>query len=99
MEPIKVACPAKIGIANAQAFRTQLLEVAAEGPVAVDASGVSHIDAAGIQLLLAFTRGLEAQGRSWSWDGLAPAVQRAAENLGLTQTLKTAPSASEEEDR
>ncbi len=53
----------------------------------VDVSKVEHIDTAGLQLLLAFSKALEKQGGKIIWLGWSAAYSNTAELLGLTAAL------------
>jgi len=53
----------------------------------VDASGVTQIDTAGLQLLLALLLSLHRAGRPWSWVGVSDAVRQTAQRLGLSDML------------
>ena len=56
-------------------------------PVTLDVSQVMQVDAAGIQLLLAFARTLEARGRALVLEAPAPALCRGAALLGVAEML------------
>ena len=79
--------PAEFDIAHVSDIRNTLLGQADAGPVTLDASAITKMDGAGIQLLLAFVRQLQADGRSWSWSETSETVQRVAEMLSLTEEL------------
>jgi len=83
-----IVCPHELDIAHARAFKGQLTTVQAIRSVVIDTSEVSRVDAAGIQLLLAFTRRLTAKSCDWTWRGQTDCVQRAAETLGVLNDLK-----------
>jgi len=66
-----------------------MTQVAQAGDVDVDASRVGKIDTAGLQLLLAFVRQLDAEGRALVWAQQPNAeLYRAAAQLGLVDALK-----------
>ena len=88
MAQTTVVCPSELDIAHAKAFRAQLLEVAGEGDVAIDVAAVTRVDGSGLQLLLAFVKKLQADGRSWSWMGPTPSLVAAAETLALAEILR-----------
>ncbi len=71
-------------------FKSQLMaQVAQPGDVDIDASHVGKIDTSGLQLLLAFVRQLDAEGRGLSWTQQPnPELYRAATQLGLVDALK-----------
>ncbi|MFM1886355.1 MAG: hypothetical protein RL026_1512 [Pseudomonadota bacterium] len=53
------------------------------GDVAMDGAGVQRIDTAGLQLLVAFTRALAAEGRQWRWIASSAELRDTASQLGL----------------
>ena len=87
MNKVVLSCPSVLSIAETAEFRTRLLALPADAPVVIDASEVSRIDGAGVQLLLAFVRKLDADGRSWSWSGRAQCIDRAARTLAVADSL------------
>lgn len=86
-----LALPAELTIYTAGETRPQWLAwLAADGAesLQVDASGVNEVDAAGLQLVVALSRALEAQHRRLQLDRPSPALQTACERLGLTGLLE-----------
>lgn len=85
---IKVA--RDLRIAGATAMFAALRAAAADpgGRVALDASQVEKVDAAGIQALLAGRRALASAGKQLSWAGSSPQLAAAAELLGLAAALE-----------
>ena len=75
---------------EAAEFKNQLLaQVAQPGDVDIDASRVGKIDTAGLQLLLAFVRQLDTEGRGLNWTQQPnPELYRSAAQLGLVEALK-----------
>jgi hypothetical protein len=74
---------------EAAEFKGQLMaQVGREGDVEIDTAALGKIDTAGLQLLLAFARQLDAEGRGLSWTQHNPELYRAAEQLGLVDALK-----------
>lgn len=68
--------------------REQLLRAFEDGlPVVLDLSGVSRIDTAGLQLVLAFVVAMRGEGRRVSYDGVSRAVQDAARFAGVGALL------------
>ena len=61
--------------------------VEAGGDVCVEAGGVEGIDAGGLQLLVAFRRALEGQGRRCTWVSRSDALVVAARRLGLERLV------------
>jgi ABC-type transporter Mla MlaB component len=57
-------------------------------PVTLEINAVQRIDTAGMQLLTAFVRERESQGRQVRWRGSAPALSAAAALLGLAAVLR-----------
>lgn len=67
------------------------LRSAAEGPaarIAIDATQVEKVDAAGVQALLAGRKALEQAGRQPTWAGISPQLKAAAQLLGLAELLE-----------
>ena len=56
-------------------------------PVELDASAVQQIDAASLQLLAAFVRERQSQGRAVAWRDAAPPLLDGARQLGLAGLL------------
>jgi anti-anti-sigma regulatory factor len=70
------------------AFKVALLEQLELGrDVILDASAVSKIDTAGLQLLVAFVRQLRSSGHTLQWEGVTPELQRAATQLDLLDLI------------
>jgi ABC-type transporter Mla MlaB component len=57
------------------------------GTVQIDGAAVDRVDTAGLQLLAAFIRDLQAQLRAVEWIGCSAALRRAANSLGLAVAL------------
>jgi anti-anti-sigma regulatory factor len=86
-----LALPAELTIYTAGETRPQWLAwLAADDAesLQVDASGVTEVDAAGVQLLVALDRALQAQQRRLLLDRPSPALHAACERLGLTGLLE-----------
>lgn len=84
------ALPDEISIYTAATLQEQLhgwLRRARRGVMRVDGSAVCDVDAAGVQLLVAFQRGLDARGVSLEILAPAECLCEAAATLGLAQTL------------
>jgi ABC-type transporter Mla MlaB component len=56
-------------------------------PIVLDMSGISRIDTAGLQLVLAFVVGMRGEGRSVSYDGVSQAVRESARLAGVGALL------------
>ncbi len=59
-----------------------------DAAVEIDAQEVERIDAAGLQLLLAFVRHCTTQAREWRWLKPSTALLEAATGLGLAHSLQ-----------
>jgi anti-anti-sigma regulatory factor len=77
-------------IAGAAAVFSALRSAAAEsgGRIALDASQVEKVDAAGIQALLAGRRALTGAGKQVLWTGSSPQLAAAADLLGVAKDLE-----------
>jgi anti-anti-sigma regulatory factor len=87
-----LALPAELTIYTAGETRPQWLAWLASddaGSPQVDASGVTEVDAAGVQLLLSLSRALEGQQRRLHLERPSPALRSACERLGLASLLET----------
>ena len=90
--PSVLALPAELTIYTVGETRPQWLAwLAADDAESLraDASGVTEVDAAGVQLLVALARAVEFQQRRLQLDGPSPALRGACERLGLTGLLDT----------
>ncbi len=56
----------------------------AGGKVTVNLAEVTRLDTSAIQILLALSRGLQAEGRSYHLEGMPPTVRENCQLLGLT---------------
>lgn len=63
------------------------LSAPAEGPLRVDAAGVTEVDGAGVQLLLALRRSLAARERALQLVGPSGALDSACRRLGLADLI------------
>jgi ABC-type transporter Mla MlaB component len=61
-------------------------------PVELDGSAVQQIDAASLQLIAAFVRERQSNGRSVAWREGAPIVAQASQRLGLAALLGMEPA-------
>jgi anti-anti-sigma regulatory factor len=87
-----LALPAELTIYTAGETRPQWLAwLAADDAesLQVDASGVTEVDAAGVQLLVALARALQAQQRRLLLERPSPVLRGACERLGLTGLFET----------
>ena len=76
-----------ITLAEVRYLKESLLGYIDARQIQVDVSKVEHIDTAGLQLLLAFSKALEKQGGKVIWLGWSAAYSNTAELLGLTAAL------------
>jgi anti-anti-sigma regulatory factor len=87
-----LALPAELTIYTAGESRSQWLAwLAADDSdtLPVDASGVTEVDAAGVQLLVALARALLAQQRCLLLERPSAELRSACERLGLSSLLDT----------
>ena len=83
--------PARLDIAAVGGLKHLLdAALASAQPPTLDASRVEHVDAAGLQLLLAFQHANSAGGASATWRDPSPALIEAAALLGITEALHLA---------
>jgi ABC-type transporter Mla MlaB component len=83
------AVAAECTVADASSLKAGLAKLLDEsGIVTLDVSAVQRIDTAGLQVIAAFVRERESQGRQVEWRGSAPALTAAAKLLGLSSFLK-----------
>lgn len=83
-----IRLPSVVGIKETDQLRDDLIEVLEESKhISLDGSHVESIDAAGLQLLTAFTEDVSKNGESIYWCGVSEVLQNAASQLGLTDYL------------
>jgi anti-anti-sigma regulatory factor len=75
-------------------LRTHLLQALPANAVILDASAVTKIDTAGVQLLLTFIRDRKRAGCQTRWAAVPDAVRAAAQRLGLCAEMQLDASAS-----
>ena len=83
--PLVLTSPTIRTINSLQAELAERLDES--GNVQIDGTAVDRVDTAGLQLLAAFVRDLEAEARSVEWVGCSVALRRAANALGLGVAL------------
>jgi anti-anti-sigma regulatory factor len=83
--PLVLTSPTIRTINSLQAQLAERLDES--GNVQIDGSAVDRIDTAGLQLLAAFVRDLQAEARSVEWLGCSTALRRSANALGLGAAL------------
>ena len=85
----------ELTIYHAAELKAALLPLADEARALVlDLSGVSDIDSAGLQLLLALRRSLAAQGATVQLAGVSGAVADALALYGMAGAMPTVPAAA-----
>lgn len=83
----------ELTIAELEPVRRRLYELrAGDGPARLDVSRLVRTDTAGLQMLAAFARDLEAAGRPLEWVGAGDEFADAATLLGLRPLLCKEPS-------
>ncbi|MDF4023999.1 STAS domain-containing protein [Luteibacter sp. PPL201] len=84
-----LALDADLRIGAAPTLRDALLSALSAGkPVALDGSAVNQIDAAGLQVLAAFSRDARAAGLTVSWSGASDSLHRGVAVLGLNELIE-----------
>ncbi len=86
---MQIDLPTRCTLADAEALKAQLCEALAPAgaDVTIDASAVTQVGTAVLQLLLALKGDLGAQGRALRWQSPSPAFVGAAEQLFLLHAL------------
>ncbi len=74
----------------AATLREELLKLAADGTHRLDLSGVTDMDSAGLQLLLAMQRSLARQGHELVLTASSPVVKQVMKTYGLDGDLRSA---------
>jgi len=86
---VSLMLAAECTVAEADSLKSDLVRLLADSRTAtLDVSAVQRIDTAGLQLLAAFVRDRRTSGRQMRWRGRAPALQAAADLLGLRGMLE-----------
>ncbi len=84
----------QLDIAHAGALKASLQQLLAQdGTLTLDGGEVVRCDAAGLQLLLAFSRHCRQQGRELQWRGASELLVQDAAGLGLASELAFNPQA------
>lgn len=87
-EATHVVLGATMEISMAQALYRQLSpRLAQSNALVMDASQVQRIDTAALQTLAYFCRCAHERGIPFHWHAISPALQQAAQTLGLTSFL------------
>ena len=72
------------------AIKAHMLEqFARPGPYEIDGSAVSRVDAAGVQLIVAFALDCLERGLEYVWIGRSPALEQAIELLSVGALLES----------
>lgn len=84
-----LALAAECTLAEADSLKADLMRLLVDSrAVSLDVSELQRIDTAGLQLLAAFVRDRRTAGRRTQWLGQAPALEAAADLLGLRSMLE-----------
>jgi ABC-type transporter Mla MlaB component len=76
-------------VSDAGPLKASLAELLSEAqPVTLEVHALQRIDTAALQLLAAFVRERDSNGRAVEWRGSSPALWTAARLLGVTSHLK-----------
>lgn len=84
--PALLVLDGELTISNAVVLRRRLLD-ALTGPIEVDLSGVTHVDGAGLQLLIMLAREARLRGLTITMHSPSRAVQAAFELVRLCDAL------------
>lgn len=86
---VKVALAAELTIRNAVAQKAALAEALGQqgDAIVLDASAVTDVDTAGVQLVAAFVGAAHAAGRKVDWTQPPSALRDAAAALGIEPAL------------
>ena len=86
-----LALAADCSLPQAAALRSKLARLVTRvSTVTLDASAVTRVDTASLQLLVAFVQDRRKRGREVVWRNVAPAFHEAADLLGLSAALGSA---------
>ncbi len=91
---LRVALTPTCTIREVGEFRAHLLQALPATDVVLDASALTKIDTAGVQLLLAFVRDRKRAGVRTRWEAVPDSIRLAAQRLGLSAELQLDASAS-----
>lgn len=87
-KPARVQLPAECILRDAAGLQAQLCAaISPTDSVIVEAGAVTRIDAAGLQLLVAFAQREAAAGRRIQWQDPAPALIESSARVGLSAVL------------
>lgn len=86
---VRVVLGTSCTIQEAAAIRAHLLAQAAQpGPYDIDGGSVEQVDAAGVQLIVAFALDCLEKGVAYKWLGRSPTLEKAIELLGVSPLLE-----------
>ena len=72
------------------AIKAHMIEqLARPGPYEIDGSAVSRVDAAGVQLIVAFALDCLERGLEYAWIGRSPTLEQAIEMLSVGALLES----------
>lgn len=83
-KPVNITLDPVITLTEVGQLKDSLLGHIGASEIHIDVSKVEHIDTAGMQLLLAFSKAIQKKGGKLSWTGWSAAYSGTAELLGLT---------------
>ncbi|GIX21970.1 MAG: hypothetical protein KatS3mg121_0753 [Gammaproteobacteria bacterium] len=84
----RVRLPATLKIGEVRAFKEELTKRLDRERITLDGAAVERIDGAGLQLLAAFLRAVDARGGRAEWRRPSAALREAAARCGLADALK-----------
>jgi ABC-type transporter Mla MlaB component len=87
----RLALAGDLGLEQLEELKRRLDGVVCRArPVTLDVTQLERIHTAGLQLLAAFVRARQAQGRTVVWEGISPWLAEAIQQLGLAAALAAA---------
>ncbi len=90
-KPVLVTLPENLRIAQAHALHDEfegLIQKASAESLEIDASSVSAVDTAGIQLVVALVKTLKERHMTVNWNGTSTCFSNAVTTLGLQSALE-----------
>lgn len=86
----RVVLGASCTIHEGAAIKAHMIEqLSRPGPYEIDGSAVSRVDAAGVQLIVAFALDCLERGLQYVWVGRSPALEQAIELLSVGALLES----------
>ncbi len=83
----EILLPRSLDISAVRAVATELQDALAVGEVTIDATELTKLDAAGLQLLCAASAAARAAGAPVTWKAVPPVLADGARTLALTASL------------